>query len=409
MFCQLLHAQTEVKMNQQNGVFIIPCKVNGLQLNFIFDTGASDVSISLTEAIFMLKNGYLSEDDLLGTEYYRIANGDVAEGTSIILREVEIGGRKLYNVKASIMHELDAPLLLGQSALSKLGKFNFDYSNSKLTFQGGPRIFNAHKFNSVYYPTETYNNKFFHVGLGGGLERLILNPYANYTVEDGSDNTYHNDSAIVRINGLGLKGELAVHPIISEHFSIGFIGSISFGTRALIYGAKEKPEENYDVTRSYVYSRYNVGGEVAGGFKGAKIIYKINWNWQNNDYSKTYSGIDNYNENYIYNDDFDNNTMSFGLRFGRYARYLAGLRGNSVDLLYTLTKNITPGYYDNEWNEVNGLKDWKIGFGFMWWCQSAFKFQFEVYTDTKHKDLSEINFNNAWYQISLLYNHNWFY
>ena len=53
-----INAQTIVEMSKEGGVYTVPCKVNGLPLKFIFDTGASDVSISLTEAIFMLKNGY---------------------------------------------------------------------------------------------------------------------------------------------------------------------------------------------------------------------------------------------------------------------------------------------------------------------------------------------------------------
>lgn len=44
-------SQTVIQMKRQGGVSIIPCKVNGLQLSFIFDTGASDVTISLTEAL----------------------------------------------------------------------------------------------------------------------------------------------------------------------------------------------------------------------------------------------------------------------------------------------------------------------------------------------------------------------
>lgn len=120
-------------MEKLNGVYTMPCKVNGLSLKFIFDTGASDVSISLTEALFMLKNGYLNESDLLGTEYYQFANGDVGEGTKILLREIDIGGIKLNNVHASITHSLSAPLLLGQSALSRLGRFQMDYSANTLT------------------------------------------------------------------------------------------------------------------------------------------------------------------------------------------------------------------------------------------------------------------------------------
>lgn len=68
--------QTIIKMKSEGGVSIIPCKVNGLNLNFIFDTGASDVSLSLTEASFMLKNGYLDSNDIIGTSDYLDANGN---------------------------------------------------------------------------------------------------------------------------------------------------------------------------------------------------------------------------------------------------------------------------------------------------------------------------------------------
>lgn len=115
------------------GTFEIPCRVNGLELQFIFDTGASDVSISLTEAIFMFKNGYLSEKDITGTQTYSIANGDIAEGTTIIIRELEFGGLTLTNVEASIVHEMQAPLLLGQSAISRLGTIQIDPNKATLT------------------------------------------------------------------------------------------------------------------------------------------------------------------------------------------------------------------------------------------------------------------------------------
>ncbi len=125
-------AQTRVILEKRNGVYYIPCQVNGLNMKFVFDSGASDVTISLAEAIFMLKNNYLSKDNILGTEYYQIANGEIQEGTKIILKSINIGGYVIFNVEASIVHNNYAPLLLGQSALSKLGKFSFDYSTNSL-------------------------------------------------------------------------------------------------------------------------------------------------------------------------------------------------------------------------------------------------------------------------------------
>ncbi|MDP2112662.1 MAG: retropepsin-like aspartic protease, partial [Bacteroidota bacterium] len=127
------NTQTVIKMKKQGGVSVIPCKVNGLSLSFIFDTGAGDVSISMTEASFMLKNNYLSSDDIKGTQQYRDANGNISEGIKILLREVEIAGLKLYNVEASIVNNLRAPLLLGQSAISKLGKIQLDLQSNTLT------------------------------------------------------------------------------------------------------------------------------------------------------------------------------------------------------------------------------------------------------------------------------------
>jgi clan AA aspartic protease (TIGR02281 family) len=138
-------AQDIIQMEKSGGVYKVPCKINGLGLKFIFDTGASDVSISLSEAVFMVKNGYLNESDFRGTETYRIANGDIAEGTKVILRKVEFGKQTLYNVEASIVHSMDAPLLLGQSVLKRLGKFSVDYSKNALIIGSSEGLANSNK------------------------------------------------------------------------------------------------------------------------------------------------------------------------------------------------------------------------------------------------------------------------
>lgn len=122
----LLNAQVRIKMQRENGVYMTPCLVNGLRLRFIFDTGASNVSISLSEAAFMLKNGYLQESDIIGSSRSQIANGDIVENTKVNLKVLEIGGLKVYNVEAVIIHDLSAPLLLGQSAIEKLGKIQLE-------------------------------------------------------------------------------------------------------------------------------------------------------------------------------------------------------------------------------------------------------------------------------------------
>ena len=119
-------AQVTIQMDKRGNVYYIPGKVNGLDLEFIFDTGASNVCLSMTEALFMLKNGKLNMQDVKGTSYSSIADGSIVENTNVILREVEVGGIKLTNVEAVVVQNLDAPLLFGQSAIQKLGPIQLD-------------------------------------------------------------------------------------------------------------------------------------------------------------------------------------------------------------------------------------------------------------------------------------------
>ena len=124
---------SEIGMKKMyGGTYEIPCSVNGLPLKMIFDTGASDVTISSVEASFMLKNGYLSENDVKGKKHYMTASGDIHEGTILKLKEVKLGDAVLKNIEASVVHSQKAPLLLGQSVLEKFGTITIDNVNSKL-------------------------------------------------------------------------------------------------------------------------------------------------------------------------------------------------------------------------------------------------------------------------------------
>ncbi len=115
-----------------NGTYTIACKLNDLKLNFVFDTGAADISLSQNEVDFMLKNGYLSERDFIGQSTYDNAYGISLENKRINIQKVEIGGFVLNNIVASVVPNQKAPLLLGQSALSKYGSITVDNKNNTL-------------------------------------------------------------------------------------------------------------------------------------------------------------------------------------------------------------------------------------------------------------------------------------
>lgn len=117
---------SEIPFTKESGVYKVKCQINGLPLHFVFDTGASDVTLSMTEASFMMKNGYLSGNDVIGSQRYMNADGDISVGTVINLKDVNFGGQTLKNVRASVVRNQKAPLLLGQSVLGRLGKIEID-------------------------------------------------------------------------------------------------------------------------------------------------------------------------------------------------------------------------------------------------------------------------------------------
>lgn len=138
LVCQA-NAQTIVQMEKDGGVYKIPCVVNGLRLKLIFDTGASNVCISQSVALMMLENDYLSIDDIKGTSQSQVADGRIVDHTKINLRKIQIGNKVLTNVEAVVIHGQTAPLLLGQSALKRLGRYSVSGDQLLLGTSNSPK------------------------------------------------------------------------------------------------------------------------------------------------------------------------------------------------------------------------------------------------------------------------------
>jgi aspartyl protease family protein len=132
---RILTGKNIIKMEKKDGVYQIPIFINGVQMYFIFDTGASLISISNVEVTFLYKQGKLSDEDIIGSANFIDANGDISEGTIINLKEVKIGNKILRNIRASVVDNSKAPLLFGQSALENFGVISIDYKNEILIFQ----------------------------------------------------------------------------------------------------------------------------------------------------------------------------------------------------------------------------------------------------------------------------------
>lgn len=114
--------QKVILLTKQNGVYTIPCSINGVKRSLVFDTGASTVTISMDLAVLLYNSGKLSNSDIKGFGKSQTASGHIVDNMAIVLRDIEISGLHLKNVDAVVIKGQHVPLLLGLSAIQKLGK-----------------------------------------------------------------------------------------------------------------------------------------------------------------------------------------------------------------------------------------------------------------------------------------------
>ena len=158
-------SDTKIQMEEYGGVYRIPCTVNGAKMKFIFDTGASNVCLSQSMAEYLYDNDYITKEDIIGTGSSSVADGRIVDHIIINLKDIEIAGQHLNNIQAVVIDGQNAPLLMGQSAIQKLGRFQLDgniltildseyTSNEALTddllFDKAWEFFNNERYSKAY-------------------------------------------------------------------------------------------------------------------------------------------------------------------------------------------------------------------------------------------------------------------
>ncbi|MCP5368670.1 MAG: TIGR02281 family clan AA aspartic protease [Hyphomicrobiales bacterium] len=98
-----------------DGHFHLEARVDGVPVRFLVDTGASDVTISPTDA----RRLGLDPAGLAYTRFYATANGGV-RGAPVRLAEVAVGPLRLTDVPATVNEAEMAGSLLGMGFLDRL-------------------------------------------------------------------------------------------------------------------------------------------------------------------------------------------------------------------------------------------------------------------------------------------------
>lgn len=108
---------------------------DAVALPFVVDSGAAEVTIPADVARTLVRAGTLTEEDFLPGRTYTLADGSTLRSARVTLRSLRIGPTRLANVTAVIAPP-DGSLLLGQSALERLGDWRLDLEKQALVLGG---------------------------------------------------------------------------------------------------------------------------------------------------------------------------------------------------------------------------------------------------------------------------------
>jgi predicted aspartyl protease len=109
-------------IKSESGTMKVPVTINGaFTVDFIVDSGASFVVLTPQSVLMLIDMGAIDNDDILGSSYAQIADGSVVENVLINIDHLLIGDIALQNIQGSMSSSINAPYLLGMSALSAMG------------------------------------------------------------------------------------------------------------------------------------------------------------------------------------------------------------------------------------------------------------------------------------------------
>jgi clan AA aspartic protease (TIGR02281 family) len=121
-----------IELKSDGGIFVVPVLINGaITLDFVVDSGASDVSIPADVVSTLIRTGTIGPSDFIGKETYVLADGSKAPSDVFTIRSLKVGNHVVENVRANISPP-QGTLLLGQSFLQHFKSWSIDNTRHAL-------------------------------------------------------------------------------------------------------------------------------------------------------------------------------------------------------------------------------------------------------------------------------------
>ena len=122
-------------MKAKNGIYLVNVNLGEvINTNFILDSGASDVSVTVKVEKYLLEHGIINETNYLTPALYSIADGSIIEARRFILPSIRIKNTVVENILCSVNSSSDV-MLLGKSFLDRFKSWKIDNETNQLILE----------------------------------------------------------------------------------------------------------------------------------------------------------------------------------------------------------------------------------------------------------------------------------
>jgi clan AA aspartic protease (TIGR02281 family) len=124
-----------VPLFKHNGIYVVAVLINNaVTMDFVVDSGASDVSISEDVLATLMQKGTIRKTDYLGNKVYQQADGSKMPSKVYLIKSLKVGDRVIENVIVRV-GSARGSLLLGQSFLGQFKSWTIDNTTQSLLLQ----------------------------------------------------------------------------------------------------------------------------------------------------------------------------------------------------------------------------------------------------------------------------------
>lgn len=126
----------EIPVTKTGGMYKVDGAINDVTLAIHYDANCTKATVGSTDVLFLLKNGYVKMEDFVQAPKNLDANGQIPNGTEIVLRQVKLGALVVESLHATVSTSQKVALIVGPDALSPLGTVEIDTTKRVLKIMG---------------------------------------------------------------------------------------------------------------------------------------------------------------------------------------------------------------------------------------------------------------------------------